>query len=68
MDIDKRIKALEKVYGNGTIIQRVYKPGDGNGVGWTIGLGQISLTKTFFSADTIEECLQRAEDSLTKSE
>ncbi len=49
----------------GTIISRCLLPGNEAGFGWTIGLGGINQPKKYFTAKTIEETIEQAQDWLT---
>jgi hypothetical protein len=63
MSIDERILALEKIHSptcSGTTISRQLKPDIG--MQWCIGLGRMYLPKYFYTGDTIEEALTKAEN------
>ena len=64
MDIDQEIEALEVIINcvPGTIIQRTLKK-EGTGLEWTLGLGCLQEPKTYFTGDTIKECVQKAKKS-----
>lgn len=63
MSIDERILKLEKIHSPtvpGTTISRQLK--QDTGMQWCIGFGQMYLPKYFYTGDTIEEALTKAEN------
>lgn len=63
-DLEDRLKMLETYISHptipGTTISRVLTPDDG--MQWQLGVGALTLPKNFFTAPSIEECLQKAEN------
>lgn len=68
MNIEDRIKALEsKLCGNrspGTKLSRVFK--EVSGYHWCLGLGAMCMPLSFYYGETIEICLNQAEEDIRK--
>lgn len=66
MDIEQKLIELEKCLLNGrtpgTMISRVMK--ETGGCQWCLGIGAMQMPKSFFYADTIEECVNQALESV----
>jgi len=59
-NITSRIEKLEAAYSlPGTIIQRVLAPA--KGYMWSVGFGTMGLPKQFFTGESLDECMLKAE-------
>lgn len=67
-ELDLRIEKIESKLSSpaGTCISRTLD--DSNGLKWVIGFGQMSMPKSFFYGNTIEECIEKAEKAFLKKE
>lgn len=68
MNIQERIDKLEKIYGCGTILSRCFNPNPKQEPSyiWCLGLGKISMPKSFYHGNTIEEVFYNAENNINK--
>lgn len=63
LTFEQRVNLLEEKFGQGTIISRVL--GD-RGYYWCFGLGKVSMPKSFYYGETMEEALFNAENNIGK--
>ena len=64
-------KKLSKKLGTtcpGTTLARCLLPGEGSGIGWTFGIGVMSMPMKWFVDETIEGNIKQAEKWLKKWE
>lgn len=66
MNIEQKLIELEKLLLKGrtpgTMISRVLK--EKEGYQWCLGVGAMQMPKSFFYADTIDECIRLAMESV----
>lgn len=64
-NIEERIQKLENgISAPGTTLQRTVLPEEGKGFGWVLSVGKMSMPKEHFYGQSIEECLDSAEEKL----